>query len=107
MRGLVLVPFDERELDYNGFMVRFPSLLADQDFQLLKKSLDHYPVHYIFHLLYAMEVIGASHPTPKTGAVYWERYVLLCRRLHVNPETHAQLHLRLNEDRIVNNTVLA
>lgn len=108
LRGLILIPFDSRELEYEkGFMVSFPSRAAAAAFKSLRKSLDHYPVHYLFHLLHAMEIVGYYHPSKKVRSLYYERYCGLVKRLHLNPESKAMLDERLNEDRIATNTVIA
>lgn len=105
-RGLILTPFDIRELDHEkGFMVGFPSMAAEKNFYNFQKSLDHYPVHYIFHLIHAIEIIGYYHPYDKVKETYISRYKQLVKRLHLQPESKKQLDKRLNEDRIKNNSV--
>lgn len=106
LRGLVLVPYDDRELDnLGGFMVRFPSEPAAHNFNALLRSLDHYPVHYLFHLIHAVEIIGYYHPNRHARAVYFQRYENFVRRLHLRPETMEQMDSRLTEDRIMLGTV--
>ena len=105
LRGLILVPFDARELAYEkGFMVSFPSKATESGFSVLRKSLDHYPVHYMFHLLHAMEIVGYCHPAEAVRVSYYERYCNLVRRLHLNPESKSEMDARLNEDRIASDT---
>jgi len=61
------------------------------------KSHDHYPVHYITHLMYAAEIIG--YKWPEEARFYWLWfYEQLCKGLHVNPETEKQMDRRLNAD---------
>ena len=107
LRGLILVPYDPRELEASdkGFMVGFPSRAVEESFPKLLKSLDQYPVHFLFHMLFAMEVIGFRHPLASVRIIYHERYTLIVRKLHLNPETFAQYQARVEEDRIANNTV--
>lgn len=108
IRGLFLVPFDERELNYNkGFMVGFPNEIASNTFPYLLCELDSYPVHYLFHLIHATEIIGYKHPEMGVRVVYLDRYQNMVKRLHLNPETEKQLDSRLNQDRILNETVEA
>lgn len=106
MRGLILVPFDQRELsNARGFMVHFPSEEAEKTFEHLRHSLDHYPVHYLFHLIHAIEIIGYYHPNPQARFEYLRRYRALVTKLHLKPESKRALDWRLNEDRIASNTV--
>lgn len=106
LRGLVLVPFDKRELHYaKGFMVAFPSHVATSAFESFRRSVDHYPVHYLFHLLHAMEIVGYCHPQANVREVYVDRYRQIVQKLHLNPETKEQLFARLSEDRIEKGTV--
>lgn len=106
MRGLILVPFDIRELNYDrGFMTGFPSQTAATAFDSLLRAIDHYPTHFIFHLIHAIEVIGFNHPSILVCDSYTLRYRKLVRSLHLNPETYSQCNERLNEDRIAQGTV--
>ncbi len=66
-------------------------------FDAFRKNLDHYPHHYVMHLIHACEVIG--YKSPKDDAGYWRAfYVQLCLGLHMTPETEAELDHRLNAD---------
>lgn len=60
-------------------------------------SLDHYPLHYVMHLAHAAEVVGYKHPDQNTSDRWRILYFVVCKRLHVNPETEAQLDARLNK----------
>lgn len=61
-------------------------------------NLDHYPLHYVMHLTHAAEIIGYKHPDQNTADRWRILYFTVCKRLHVNPETEAQLDKRLNAD---------
>lgn len=58
------------------------------------KNLDHYPHHYIAHLMHASEIVGYKRPSEQWAWFYFK----LCKGLHVNPETVDQLDARLNMD---------
>jgi len=58
------------------------------------KSLDHYPAHYIMHVLHATEIVAYKSPEGADWLWFYER---LCKCIHVNPETEEQLDLRLGE----------
>lgn len=58
-------------------------------------DLDAYPMHFIMHTAHAAEIIGFKHPDPKVQE-YWKRvYFAVVKGLHLNPETQAQLDVRL------------
>jgi hypothetical protein len=58
------------------------------------KNCDHYPQHYVSHLMHAAEVVGYKRPSE---AWLWF-YQKLCKGLHVSPETEPQLDARLTAD---------
>lgn len=65
-------------------------------FEDFRKDLDHYPHHYVAHLMHAIEIVGYKHPNPETRRPWHNMYLRLCKDLHVNPETENQLDARLN-----------
>lgn len=97
LRYMVLNPADERELDFpSAFMLR--ELKAEHIVAFLK-DWDHYPIHFVQHLMHAVEVIAYCHETPHHEPWYGF-YHRICHKLHVNPETPMQMEERLTEDRI-------
>lgn len=60
--------------------------------------LDHYPLHYVMHLTHAAEIIGYKHPDQNTSDRWRILYFTVCKRLHMTPETEAELDKRLNAD---------
>jgi hypothetical protein len=66
-------------------------------FNFFRRNCDHYPHHYLMHLLHAIEIIGYKGPAGRCG--YWRAfYVQLCLGLHLTPETEYELDHRLNAD---------
>lgn len=66
-------------------------------FNDLSHNLDHYPHHYLAHLLHAIEIMGYKMPLERRG--YWHGfYMILCKGLHCHPETEVELDKRLNAD---------
>lgn len=63
-----------------------------------RKNLDHYPHHYVMHVVHAIQIIGYKHPEDKSRAVWSTFYTYLCNGLHMNEETEKQLDARLNAD---------
>jgi hypothetical protein len=72
--------------------------IQSQRFHAFRKNLDHYPHHYVMHALHALEIIGYKHPDQRQREEFKFFYLILCRGLHVNPETEDQLNERLNAD---------
>jgi len=56
-------------------------------------SWDHYPMHFVMHILHAAAVLGYHHP------VHWDVWLRFyragCKKLHLNPETKEQMDARL------------
>lgn len=63
------------------------------------KSMDHYPLHFVTHMMHACEVLAYYHPNDKKRHKYLRAYKEgFCKKFHVNPETKEQLDERLNAD---------
>lgn len=64
-------------------------------------DLEKYPLHFITHLMHAAEIVGYKYRDDKdddidyVGACWQSLYVMMCRRLHLQPETKEQLDARL------------
>lgn len=67
-------------------------------FNVFLASTDHLPLHFVLHLLHAMEIIGYKHPDIRTRATWRAFYTSLCIKLHLNWEEEDQLDHRLNLD---------
>jgi 3'-phosphoadenosine 5'-phosphosulfate sulfotransferase (PAPS reductase)/FAD synthetase len=64
-----------------------------------RKDCDHYPLHYVTHLLHAAQIVGYKGPKddPVVLAMTWGRfYARMCKSLHVNVETEVEMDMRLN-----------
>jgi len=61
-------------------------------------NCDQYPLHFVMHLLHATEVIGYQHPDEPTRRLWCAFYFKACKKLHVAPETVAEMDHRLNLD---------
>lgn len=73
------------------------SVLRERMEEFLNSS-DHYPNHYVLHLMHAAEIVGYKHPQMASRDLWSEFYFKMCKKLHVNRETEAQLDARLNAD---------
>lgn len=105
IRFAIFVAFDPRELtEPKGFMYYTPESFAEtvRDFS---KSMDHYPSHFVWHAIHAIEVIGYKHPNIILRDSFSHAYRLLVGKFYVNPETEEQMDERLTEDRVAKGTV--
>ena len=106
MRGLVLVPFDERELEIpGGYMTKFYTEWSDIGFKAFCDNIDELSLHYVMHVVHAAEIIGYHHPAPGPRRVYLYRYGILVHKFHLNIETREEMDERLTSDRIKEGTV--
>src|SRR5271157_708453 len=103
IRNKALVPADARELSYKGgFMSYFEGELA-----ALKISIDEYPVHFILHIMHAVEIIAYYHPDLQVAEEFCDFYTRMVKKMHLQPETADHLDARMAEDRVANGTVIA
>lgn len=80
----------------NGFMAdEWPSW--DKIEECFLKRPDAYPFHWLIHFMHAAEVIGYKHPTEAVEMRWRALYFDMCGMLHVNPETEAQMDIRLQD----------
>lgn len=61
-------------------------------------SLDHYPLHYVAHLMHTAEIIGYYHPDMEERCFWNWFYETIVNKLHLRPETKDELDARLNVD---------
>ncbi len=96
LRGELLVPHCGDIAKSASFMRRYEGDELMRLMEAFAKSHDHYPHHYLMHLIHAAEIVGYYHPE---RAGYWRAfYVCMCGKLHMTPETKAELDHRLNAD---------
>ncbi len=103
LRYLTMVPADPRELGtLGGFFQPFPPKPGWK-----QTELEHYPLHWVSHLMHAYEVVGYRHPDLTLGDSAFVIYVRLVEALHLNIESKEQMIERLSEDRIASGTVVS
>ena len=99
LRYAFLVPADERELDYpSAFMQKTFTKVEAKGFL---SYWDHYPIHFILHLMHAVQVVGYKHPDLEVRHEFISLYRAMVEKLHVVPESDFQMDQRLTEDRIL------
>lgn len=59
------------------------------------ENYDHYPTHWIMHIIEASKIIGYFHPFPSTRYRWNLFYITMCKKLHVHPELKGELIFRL------------
>jgi hypothetical protein len=103
IRYAIMIPHDEREVDSTPgcFMLSTPPM------DLKLSMLEHYPQHWVGHIIHACEVIAYRHPNRDYAGYWMVLYWQLCRSLHMNDETKEQMVARLSEDRVATGTVVS
>lgn len=107
VRVMVLNPADPRELTYAGGYMSFEIDELMTAVSAFGKSMDHYPLHFVMHLLHALEVIGYEYPDDEanTNSYFLAAYMNLVGKLHLHVEERDELRERMIEDRVKNGTV--
>lgn len=63
-----------------------------------RRSFDHYPIHFVLHLVHAAEIVGYKHPDAVVGFQWRTWYQQMCYKMHMQSESEEQLDARLNAD---------
>lgn len=104
IRQACLHPYDKREVTIPNSFFYVDRHVWRTQAEVFLSNLDSYPLHYVMHMVHAMEIIGYYHPD-----AWWRDtakcfYLNICNKLHLNPETIQQLRTRLEADRVADNT---
>jgi hypothetical protein len=94
VRGLRSVVLNS-PVDYPTTFLAFD--VKPEDLEVFLKQPDQYPVHWLFHFMHAVEVVGWMHPDARTSAWWLALYYSMCNMLHVNAETKEQFYGRLHD----------
>lgn len=78
-----------------SFIEHFEEEELDEIMQKFCSDLDVYPLHYVLHLAHAAEIVGFHHPQMDSGSAWLRLYSRICSKLHMRPETKAELDARL------------
>jgi len=91
LRSMILRSFDPKP---TSFIEHVDDVELRERMVAVLKNHDHYPVHYLLHLMHGSEIIGYKCPAPE--AVFWRWfYEKLAQCFHLNIETEEQLDARL------------
>ena len=95
LRAVMLRSFDPKP---SSFIEHVASDELGRRMIAVLKNHDHYPLHYLMHLLHGSEIVGYKHPEfPVREGWHWF-YVNLATCFHLTPETEAALDERLGAD---------
>lgn len=84
------------DADVNGVFLKFGELPEQK---ALKKSLEYMTVHFVSHLMHALEIIGYKAEKMSERQIAFNYYELICEILHCNIETEEQMNERLKDNR--------
>lgn len=100
LREKILNPFVGDSKKAATFIEWVPTEVFHERFTAFRKNLDHYPHHYVMHVIHAIQVIGYKHSDEDTRIVFKACYLLLCKGLHMKYENEAEMDRRLTLDEI-------
>jgi hypothetical protein len=98
LRYAVMNPADEREVGMNSAFMRRG--FSDDELRAFLRDWDHYPIHFVIHLMHACEVVAFCGSHKNEAIAFQSAYYRMVRKLHLNPESPGEMHDRLTEDRI-------
>jgi hypothetical protein len=98
LRSLVLVPANpDWKNNPEDTFFRFNENSLDSYIKDFINDHDHYPHHFIMHLIHAFEIIAYNHPDLEVRVKHAEPfYYFMCEAFHMTPETKEELNSRLN-----------
>jgi hypothetical protein len=105
IRRAVMNPADDRETTAAGGFFGFESTKLTNNARAFLHSLDHYPLHYITHLMHACQIIGYEHPEACFRLFFETFYTMMVFKFHLNVESQDDMRERLCQDRIALGTV--
>lgn len=65
--------------------------------QAFLQDIDTYNLHFFQHLIHAAAVCGLHHPHRTVRNNWWRFYERCCMKLHIHPETPAEIQHRLRD----------
>lgn len=102
VRCVVMNPFDEREI--NKEIGCFMQTKLPDDWRA--SAFGHYPLHYVMHLVHALEIIAYRCPDVFFAGQALEAYEKFVKSFHLNIETDSEMEARLGEDRFLKASVV-
>ena len=65
---------------------------------LVLNSLDELPSHYLSHFMHSVQILAFYHPDVDRQALWNQLYLRICKRLHLHPESVADVNKRLGAE---------
>lgn len=98
IRYAFMNPADQREVGMpSAFMQDY---FSEKELKGFLSDWDHYPIHFVQHLMHACQVIGYKHPDDDMRLRFRTAYYRVVKKLHLEPEDELKMDNRLCEDRI-------
>lgn len=82
--------------NYNHYQVGIDQLYRRMDNVI--SDHDHYPIHFMLHIMHASEIIGYKHPNIQVREAWGYFYIKMCKKFHLTPESEEHLDERLLAD---------
>lgn len=95
LRSIVLNSFNENP---SSFIENVNDIELQERMVAVLKNHDHYPIHYILHIIHSAEIIGYKHPNENIRNQWYWFYREFVHKFHMSPETERQLSYRLEAD---------
>lgn len=95
LRAEILVPFSAKP---SSFIEKVTNDELVGRMNIVVGNFDHYPVHFIMHLMHAAHVIGVYHPVIVVSDPWRVFYHKMCNKMHVMPEPEAAMEKRMSAD---------
>lgn len=99
-RSIMNSAVEARALDYDelgGGKFMAPIANVREQMEIFISDVNIHPHHYYIHFMFAAEITGHYHPVKRFADDWAYLYELMCRDMHVNPETRKQLEYRLGD----------
>jgi len=91
LRGTFLQSFDPKP---SSFIEHVDDMTLRDRMVTVLSNHDHYPIHYLMHMMHGSEIVG--YKWPDGGRVFWRWfYEKLAQCFHLNIETEEQMDARL------------
>ncbi len=83
-----------------SFNARRPTLeqIKTATVEFLDSSVNNMPVHFVQHLMMAVQVIAYSHPDSKVREAWLYVYLKIVKHFHLEPESIGKYNHRLGDD---------
>ena len=94
-RCAVLVPFCGDPRKAKTFIEHFDDEKLCEVLGHFVRSHDHYPHHFVMHLVHSAEIVGYYHPDPLVRERWEQFYRTMVGKFHLQPETQSKLEERL------------